>query len=82
MKNTKKIYYGSLYRFGGSFECVGETKAQVIEAIMAEYERVYRKENNADPREEYRVDPDTNYYEEAIIDIEIREMEIGKVEWF
>ena len=81
-ENKNIVYFGTLYRFGYDLTCANTSKKKVIDAIMAEYATVYEKENNLDPRKVYSYDPKRSDYTVARNDVEIREYEMGKVEWF
>lgn len=77
----KKIYIGSLYRFGYDIQVAAKTEKEVKELLMAEYLKTYLEWNDGeDPREEESEWGNT-YYENAEECIEIVEMELGKVEW-
>ena len=74
----KKIYLGSLYRFGGCIECAGETRKQAIDAIMQAYSETYKRQNGIDPKEEYVFGTKKTYFAQAKADIEMHVFEIGK----
>ena len=81
MGKRKYIYTATLYRFGYDLTVTGFSEEECTNALMTEYERVYRNEHHTDPREDMRY-PDTSYYDNAKEDIIIHKMELGKVEWF
>lgn len=69
----KKIYIGTLYRFGYDLTVAAETEKAARSALVKEYNKTYRRINGHDPsKEEIR-----NRNE----DIEIQEFIIGQVEW-
>ena len=81
MGKRKYIYTATLYRFGYDLTVVGYSEEECTNALMTEYERVYRNRNGgADPREDMRYS-DASYYDNAKEDIIIHKMELGKVEW-
>ncbi len=82
-----KYYLGTLYRFGCNLECIETNKAKCEQALMDEYETIFKKQNNElDPRKsfEHKVAGFTNKndYEYAKDCIEWREFEKGRVEWY
>lgn len=69
----KKIYIGTLYRFGYDLTVAAETEKAARSALVKEYNRAYKMRNNCKPSsEEIR-----NRNE----DMEIQEFIIGQVEW-
>lgn len=70
-----KVYYATLDRFGYDMEVIETSKQKAIDAIMHEYAKAYVQRNCGVGE----------FYEEdrlnAKADIEIQEMEIGRVEW-
>lgn len=88
MKKEKNdtIYIGTLYRFGYELTAAEMSEDDVKKIIMDEYIIAYEKYNDGDdpreiPYDEYGDDEETTMYDEAIEDIEIMELTIGKVEW-
>ncbi len=73
MEKMKKIYIGTLYRFGYDLQVVALTEAEVKKALKAEYMKAYKEINGCNPSIEEK--------EHMIEDIEIWEAEIGKIEW-
>lgn len=76
----KKIYIANLYRFGYDLEVAAETEDEARENLLAEYIRAYKDINGSDPSEDITI-YGNSYLENAGEDIEIREHELGKVEW-
>ena len=77
----KKVYLGTLYRFGYNLQVVAKSEKEVKDLLMAEYLKTYFEWNDGeDPREEESI-YGTTLYEEAEEDIEVYECELGKVEW-
>lgn len=77
----KKVYLGILYdRFGYDLTVVSDTKDGAKKALLKEYEEQYWRINATDPKEDEN-DWGQTYYEAAEEDIDITEMELGKVEW-
>ena len=77
----KKIYVGTLYRFGYDIQVAAKSEKEVKELLMAEYLKTYLEWNNGeDPREEESM-WGGSLYDDAEESIEIVEMELGKVEW-
>ena len=78
---AKKVYIGELERFGYTLTAVDTSKKRVVDALMAEYVETYKDYNGTDPRREKDDYSGFTYYRDAKECIEIRELEIGKVEW-
>lgn len=69
----KKVYVGTLYRFGYDLTVVADSEKAVRSALVKEYNRAFKLRNGCKPNsEEIR-----NRNE----DIEIREFVFGQVEW-
>lgn len=87
MKKEKNdtIYIGILYRFGYELTAAGRSEGDVKKTIMREYVRAYENYNGDDPRkelyDEFGYDEKTTMYDMALEEIEITELEVGKVEW-
>lgn len=83
-----KVYMASFYKFGYDLTVAGHTKREAIESLMAEYVKTYKLQNDGnDPREDEKYwnpldGKSISYYDDAKEDIEVREFEFGKVEWF
>ena len=79
----KKIYIGTLYRFGYDLTVVCKTRQDCIDKLLEKYLEIYKSRNDDDPMEEIAYDhySDKTYYETAKEDIEIREYTLDKAEW-
>lgn len=86
-KNDKpKVYVGKLYRFGYELMAVGFTEKEVRDAIEKEYVKTYKIRNNgSNPKKDifcyYTNGGSGTYYDVAMEEVGIYEMEVGKVEW-
>lgn len=78
-----KMYLGTLYRFGYDLTAIDVSESKVKSAIMREYKRAFIEQNGYDPtkRHIYFDDREPTWYGAAKNDIEIIELEVGKVEW-
>lgn len=76
-----EIYIGTLERFGDIMLCVGTTKKQVVDSIMSEYDRVYKRLNNEDPKKNFTYNDNQSDYAIAKENISIRKLAMGKVEF-
>ena len=83
MAKAKKptIYVAELDRFGYTLISAGLTEEEAVESISKEYIKTYKEWNHSDPRKE--IDPWTSgsFYDSAMGDISIHELEPGCVEW-
>lgn len=70
----------TLDRFGYELTTIAETKEAAIKAMMKEYTRVYKQINGTTPRKDM-YDEGVSFYAQAKEDINIHEIEIGKVGW-
>jgi hypothetical protein len=78
----QKVYYGTLYRFGYDLNCIDKSKKACEQAIMDEYEEVFKRQNDGlDPRESFDRDDKKSDYDIAKSEIEWNELEFGKVAW-
>ena len=76
----KKVYMASFYKFGYDLEVIATTRQKAVESLVAEYIRAYVEINGIHPGDDM-YDEDTSYLAYAEEDIEVREYELGKVEW-
>ena len=86
MADKKKIYVGTLDRFGYVLMSVGFTEKEARDALEKEYVKTYKIRNNgSNPKKDifcYHTDGSAStYYECAMEELYINEMEVGKVEW-
>ena len=81
-KDNNKIYVGTLYRFGYDLTCVDKTEKRVVDALIKEYDRTYRKVNDGlDPKKQYSNYSKRSDYAVAKSEIGICATTLGKVEW-
>ena len=89
MDNT--VWFCETERFGYTLQVIGRTKEEAKEAIIKEYVRAYKKQNDgADPQQAYLLRQsgseeydfiDADYFETFLDELYIEEREFGKVEW-
>ena len=80
-KDTNRIYYGQLERFGYTLTAVGRSESEVRKALAREYVRAYKEANNgANPKEDYW-DGGRSYYDVAMDEMYVDAFIPGKVEW-
>lgn len=81
-KKTKQtIYIGSLYRFNYELTTVGFTEEDVKKTLLKEYVKHFKIWNDGlEPSEEIDRWGKT-YLESAEEDMEVLDLEVGKVEW-
>ena len=53
MAKRKYVYFGEIDRFGYTWQCITLTEEECREAMIAEYIRMYKKENGTNPKEAY-----------------------------
>ncbi len=71
---------GTLERFDAEITCIDKTQKAVKDAIMKEYERIYKIRNDGiDPRKEHSYRDDASDYKIAKEEIYIREIDMGEV---
>lgn len=83
---AQKIYVGRLERFGYELISVGFTEKEARDSLEKEYVSAFKKRNNGvHPKKEicsyYSDGTKASYYEVAMEEIYVCEMEVGKVEW-
>ena len=79
--NGKKIYLGTLYRFGSDYTCVDTNKKACEQAILDAYRHTYIMEYGDDPVETSSRAAGKSDMEAARDDIEWKELTIGNVEF-
>lgn len=81
----KKLYIGSLYRFGYDMTVICEKKKDCIRLLMDEYVREWKKWNPGTDcmteESDKSWDAGKTFYQSAKEDIEIRELNLNKVTW-
>ena len=85
------VWFCEIERFGYTLQVIGKKKEEAREAIIKEFVRAYKKQNDgADPQQEFLLkqsgsdeyDPiDADYFETFLDELYIEEREFGKVEW-
>jgi hypothetical protein len=50
----KYIYFSEIERFGYTLQCIALTEEECKKAMVAEYVKVYKRENGTDPEEAYK----------------------------
>lgn len=79
-KDTNRIYYGQLERFGYTLTAVGRSEKEVRKALEKEYVRVYKYEHGVHPKEDFW-DGGRSYYDVAMDEMYVDAFIPGKVEW-
>ena len=87
----KTVWFCEIERFGYTLQVIGRTKEVVREAMIKEYVRAYKRQNNgADPQKAYLLKKsgsseydsvDADYFETFLDELYVEEREFGKVEW-
>lgn len=75
-----EIWFSEIERFGYTLQCIGNSEKEVLDAMINEYIKVYKKRNGVDPSVEGDAD-DKEYYEVFLEELCIEKRELGKVEW-
>lgn len=88
---NKTVWFCETERFGHTLQVIGRTKEEAREAMIKEYVRAYKRQNDgADPQQEYLLKQsgsdeysaaDADYFEIFLDELYIEEREFGKVEW-
>lgn len=78
-----KLYTATLYRFGYDLTVIEKTEEKAKRAIIEAYIKAFIKMNGVHPNDEEseRSWDGKTWLEDAIEDIEVTTLELGKVEW-
>lgn len=79
-QNMAEIWFSEIERFGYTLQCIGNSEKEVLDAMIDEYIKTYKKRNGVDPSVEEDAD-DKEYYEVFLEELCIEKRELGKVEW-
>lgn len=79
-KNTEKIWFGQLERFGYTLTAVGRSEKEVRKALEKEYVRVFKDENGVHPKDDFWDDGES-YYDVAMREMYVDAFVPGSVEW-
>lgn len=74
------VWLGELDRFGYTLRVVGATEAEARDALSKEYIKSYKQINGSSPKKDRNGWGDT-YYDSAMNDISVMELEFGEVDW-
>lgn len=85
------VWFCEIERFGYTLQVIGRTKEEAKEAIIKEYVRAYKQQNDgADPQQAYLLKQsgseeydsiDAEYFETFLDELYIEKREFGKVKW-
>ena len=76
----EKVYLGQVERFGYVLTAVGRTEKEVKDALLKEYRKAYKDINGIDPKTDVTVSG-RPFQEVFLEELDIEEMEFGKVVW-